>query len=720
MIITLVGAGAAIIQSVPAIFKGDPGDGGSGGAVTWENVLNKPTSFTPSTHTHTISQITNLQTTLDNKSNSVHTHDIANINGLQTILDSLQSAIDAISSPVEANIPENWRLDITGTVTDSTGDATLANQVRNSSTTKTLSSWSATRTVTIPVAATGSLGGLVVFYAGDPVTHTVEQSFNGTDWTPLTIRKSLTGGALPHRVVTIPAGGARTIRITGSGVSGFGIFNLPENGIPDLWLQAGASHTSAGARPLDMRAAAIAAFPNRDPIFLSYSQSAQTSDTITANILAGAEQVPEAKLCLAETGGNNVSQKKPFNPNDNLNLAGSIQNMLNGLAAAGVTTYLEGIAYRPYVETEDGVRNDLGSLPFNTEIVYPQIENLTPFAFDTTLRIARIDNYNLMWVHRDKFDPDRTHPTEIAGYPIQRAFWVDTALRHAYTGQWPTPYAVQVVETLEANPTYANWYNASVVVRDLPSTTAKTSLTSRVDNPTVYNAAILNGATLSVETAEAVRTQIAKRNAQTFVDQVSNTAYPSQKDALQARLDAIVITTSRSALVSFGVNAVAAPAQTSGSVSQAGLKIANINDIDGVATGWDLNVETGFGYTAGSGGYQPNPNETGYGLDLLLAYGSYSTSTVPVFTVRNLDPNKRYRLVSVLSRVNGAGRQTVTVNGSATPPMALGTVQFAELVNENIVPIDLGSGQFGIRVTLTTLDANSSYAGFMITESDPA
>lgn len=67
MIITLVGAGAAIIQSVPAIFKGDPGDGGTGGTVTWNNVTGRPASFTPSTHNHPISQVTGLQTALDGK-----------------------------------------------------------------------------------------------------------------------------------------------------------------------------------------------------------------------------------------------------------------------------------------------------------------------------------------------------------------------------------------------------------------------------------------------------------------------------------------------------------------------------------------------------------------------------------------------------------------------------------------------------------------------------
>lgn len=40
----------------------------------WSDIINKPTTFTPSSHTHTISQVTNLQSTLDSKSNTNHTH----------------------------------------------------------------------------------------------------------------------------------------------------------------------------------------------------------------------------------------------------------------------------------------------------------------------------------------------------------------------------------------------------------------------------------------------------------------------------------------------------------------------------------------------------------------------------------------------------------------------------------------------------------------------
>ncbi len=43
-------------------------------SVDWSAVLNKPTTFPPSTHTHAISDVTNLQTTLDGKAATSHTH----------------------------------------------------------------------------------------------------------------------------------------------------------------------------------------------------------------------------------------------------------------------------------------------------------------------------------------------------------------------------------------------------------------------------------------------------------------------------------------------------------------------------------------------------------------------------------------------------------------------------------------------------------------------
>ena len=45
------------------------------GMVEWNNVLNKPSTFTPSSHKHAISDITSLQSALDGKASSTHNHD---------------------------------------------------------------------------------------------------------------------------------------------------------------------------------------------------------------------------------------------------------------------------------------------------------------------------------------------------------------------------------------------------------------------------------------------------------------------------------------------------------------------------------------------------------------------------------------------------------------------------------------------------------------------
>jgi hypothetical protein len=65
---------------------------GSGGEVTWSDVTSKPSTFPPSAHTHTISDVTSLQTTLDGKASSSHTHIIGDVTGLQTALDGKASS----------------------------------------------------------------------------------------------------------------------------------------------------------------------------------------------------------------------------------------------------------------------------------------------------------------------------------------------------------------------------------------------------------------------------------------------------------------------------------------------------------------------------------------------------------------------------------------------------------------------------------------------------
>lgn len=53
------------------------GNASSASSVPWSGITGKPSSFTPSSHSHTIANITNLQSALDGKANYTHNHDAA-------------------------------------------------------------------------------------------------------------------------------------------------------------------------------------------------------------------------------------------------------------------------------------------------------------------------------------------------------------------------------------------------------------------------------------------------------------------------------------------------------------------------------------------------------------------------------------------------------------------------------------------------------------------
>lgn len=69
-----------------------------GGSVAWADITGKPSTFTPSAHSHVIADVTGLQSALDGKQASgsyaaaTHTHIIGDVTGLQAALDGKQAA----------------------------------------------------------------------------------------------------------------------------------------------------------------------------------------------------------------------------------------------------------------------------------------------------------------------------------------------------------------------------------------------------------------------------------------------------------------------------------------------------------------------------------------------------------------------------------------------------------------------------------------------------
>ena len=58
-----------------------------GGASGWTELADKPSTFPPAAHSHTIANVTDLQTMLNSKAASAHGHAVADVTGLQSLLD---------------------------------------------------------------------------------------------------------------------------------------------------------------------------------------------------------------------------------------------------------------------------------------------------------------------------------------------------------------------------------------------------------------------------------------------------------------------------------------------------------------------------------------------------------------------------------------------------------------------------------------------------------
>lgn len=67
-------------------------------SISWNDVTGKPSTFAPSTHSHTISDVTDLQTTLNGKAPSVHNHSVSQITDFPASLKNPNSMVIQLNS----------------------------------------------------------------------------------------------------------------------------------------------------------------------------------------------------------------------------------------------------------------------------------------------------------------------------------------------------------------------------------------------------------------------------------------------------------------------------------------------------------------------------------------------------------------------------------------------------------------------------------------------
>ena len=119
--------------------------------------------FAAASHTHTISDITGLQTALDGKAASIHTHTIANVTGLQTALDGKEPTITAGTTAQYWRGDKSWQTLPSYSLPIATASILGGIKVgSNLSINPTTGVLDATFTYTLPTASATVLGGIKV------------------------------------------------------------------------------------------------------------------------------------------------------------------------------------------------------------------------------------------------------------------------------------------------------------------------------------------------------------------------------------------------------------------------------------------------------------------------------------------------------------------------------------------------------------------------------
>ena len=95
--------GRVLKNLIDNIQTGSGGGGGVSNTVSWSNVTDKPSEFTPTAHTHTINDVSNLQNTLNTiTSTANNASTVVNLHANNSSIHLSQSQINKLNSLTEA------------------------------------------------------------------------------------------------------------------------------------------------------------------------------------------------------------------------------------------------------------------------------------------------------------------------------------------------------------------------------------------------------------------------------------------------------------------------------------------------------------------------------------------------------------------------------------------------------------------------------------------
>ncbi len=419
---------------------------------------------------------------------------------------------EATATPSAITTALNWRLAITGAVTDSAGDAATQTAVQQSSANKKHAqvalALQQTRVLTIPVAAVAAPGAIVYLntdrqdgqvylthtdFPGLGGSATVERSLDGgTSWSALSVAQ---GVRLDEGVAySLPTGPLSLLRVTatnGNVAAAYvylGVFQRPSAGRMQSILLQGGSFEDYGSHPRRVTNAYQAAYPAlADPIVFNRGRAGWKTAQIAAQTVADMPNFPLVDFVVPNEGGNSLDPRPSVPVNgDYLNMKGDMTAMNNAVLSAGKIPLPLNISYRDGPSdaggtpmTYDNTVPQNGSDPVNKGVVNPLIQAQTPDLFDSALGVPRCDEYSCFLFYRDTtLNPGNQHPTD--GYARMNAYRAAVFGAYIYGQTPPLSIQEQAVAAFEAAKTIAAKNAAREVVLALPDSAARTAFLNRL------------------------------------------------------------------------------------------------------------------------------------------------------------------------------------------------------------------------------------------------
>lgn len=382
----------------------------------------------------------------------------------------------------------------------------------------------------------------------------------------------------------------------------------------DIWLAMGASLQYAAFDTTIANNYARNKF-NRDPLIINMGYPGKTIEYLRDNLQNTLNNNPYASVIFIHSGGNNVSNLRPFSTSsqESLNsIRDSLKRILLDLDKKDIISIVGRISFRNYPDepiVDDGVYEENGSLPFNENIIDIIIKNYSKRTYDSYNDIGILDLYGLMFLNLETLNPDGIHLSSEAV-----TIWSE--------------YCIDVVGDYVYN---------------------------KIKSPPLFYRTWLESCEYYTTIAESSGLYLDITTAQNYVSRLPD---GSNKNSFQTRIDNIICVDCNIVKVymNFGSQNLTGwntfPGRNSGTTLTS--LIDNASNITSIAlkinSAWNLD---GAGLT--TSGYQTG-NNSGYFPDLVLSSGWYSRDVEKDLTFYNLDSGKTYN-IKLLPSVSTAGKR---------------------------------------------------------------